>query len=163
MDKAIKNVTSERIVVGSLINKPDWWIEISNIVKLNYFYMLGHKTIIYLITSLLKEGVTNIDTLEILARAERVDKATKIINDNGGLVYLETLRELAEEYSLDDIKRHSNIIATCSFKREKEANAEQFIRFLHEQPDSTIGDVELWEQGKTQELQSKYNIGHNIT
>lgn len=157
MEKAIKNVNAERILVGILLNHPDWLVELKGLVKTEYFWMKGHRMIYYIIHNLLTEGVDSIDTMAILAKAEKIQKATDIINENGGIEYLEELRSLAEDYKLDDLKMYASDITTASFKRDSLVMQGKIAEELVSNPDITFSDTVMMLQEAQTELVTKYS------
>ncbi|WP_336786906.1 DnaB-like helicase C-terminal domain-containing protein [Paenibacillus sp. MMO-177] len=162
MEKAIKNINAERIVVGILLNHPEWLIELNGLVKTEYFWMKGHKMLFYIIFNLLREGVDVIDTMSILARAEKIQKAVDIINENGGVEYIEELKSLSEDYKVDDMKMYAQDIATASFKRDSLAMQESIAKELVGNPDMTYSDVVMMLQEKQVELVNKYSTSGGL-
>lgn len=162
MDKAIKNITSERIVIGILLNSPEHIIEISNVVKAEYFYMTAHKIIMHIISALINEGVENIDSMVILARAEKISNAVEVLNQNGGIEYLEEIKYLAEGYSLEDLRLYAEEVATCSYKREVIAKNETINSYIETNRDLSMSQVETRLQENQYELSNKYKSGKQL-
>lgn len=161
MEKAIKNKNSERIIIGILINNPDWIIEIGNL-KHKHFFDRTHKTIFYIISLLVKENVETIDSLSILSRAEKIIDASSILESSGGYEYIEFIRQLSEEYTKEDLKQHTEMVVTCAYKREQQEQKEEFLKLLITRPDLDISDINQWLQEKQYQLQSEYSSGGDI-
>lgn len=161
LETAIKNRNSERIVIGILLNHPEWIAEIGRL-KYKHFFDKAHKTIYYIIGLMLRENAKTIDCLALLSRAERIKSASEIIEASGGYEYLEFIRQLAEEYTKEDLNTHADVIMTCAYKREQQTQKEEFLKLLVSKPNWTIGDINQWLHEKQYELQSKYTLGGTI-
>lgn len=157
----IKNKNSERIIVGILINNPEWVIEIGGL-KFKHFFDKAHKTIFYIIGLLLRENTETIDSLSILARSERITDALTIIESSGGYEYLESLKVLAQEYSKGDLLLHAEEVMTCAYKRDQQEQKEEFLRLLIQNPTWSISDVNQWLHQNQYELQAGYTLGSDI-
>ncbi|MGE6227592.1 DnaB-like helicase C-terminal domain-containing protein [Paenibacillus chitinolyticus] len=157
MEKAIKNINAERIVVGILLNHPSWLIELNGLMKPEYFWAKGHRMLFYIVFKLLEEGVESIDSMAILARAEKIQKATDVINENGGIEYIEELRILSEDYKLDDLKMYAQDVTTASFKRDSLIMQENVAKQLVDNPDMTYSDVVMLLQEKQAGLVNRYS------
>lgn len=162
MEKAIKNITAERIVVGILLNHPEWSVELSGQLKAEYFFLKSHKTLFYIIAALLREGDASIDSMSILARAEKIAKASDVLNENGGIEYIEEIKYLAEDYKVDDLKKYADDIASSSFKRDLILLNVRTGEVLYENPDMTFAEVEIWYQEQFQELVNSYSSKKRI-
>lgn len=162
MDKTIKNITSERIIVGILINHADWIVELNNVVKTDHFFISGHKMIFHIIVTLLGEGAETIDSMAILARAEKVSKGTEVIAENGGLEYLEELKELASQYSLDDLVLHANNVMLCAFKREEVMMLENVMEKIKFDNDMEVSDIDMFVQEAHQTIVAKYTSAKEV-
>lgn len=161
MEKAIKNKGAERVVVGILINHPDWIIEVNGL-KYKHFFDKAHKLIFYLVHKLIKENYESIDSMSILARAERVVDGAEVLNANGGYEYLEFIRGLTENYTKQDLKKHAEEVITCAYKREQIKQKTDFLRLVQEKQEWTIGNINTWLQEKQFELQTEYTIGTDV-
>lgn len=157
MEKAIKNITSERIVIGILLNHPEWLLQINNL-KSDYFFLLAHKTIHYIIQSLLREGFDydKIDSMAILARAEKIARASEVLQENGGLEYLEEIKMLSENYGINDLKIYANEVITCAYKREQLRVIEYTKNMIEENNNLTIEDINFKIQTTQEDLLNKY-------
>lgn len=162
IEKAIKNVVAERIVIGILLNHPDWMVELAGVVKADYFFMLGHKTIFHIVKTLVEEGHNTIDSMTILARAEKISKATEIISENGGIEYLEGLKELHENYTIEDLKTYSEEVTVNSYKREQLDLNDSIKEMMYNVTDLTVGQIDIKIQEKQQELLNKYSFSRQI-
>ena len=162
IDKAIKNITAERIVIGIVLNHPEWLVELNGMVKTDYFFMKSHKTIFAIVGILMKEGTLTIDSMSILSRAERIAKATEVLEDSGGIEYLEEIKYLAEEYGLQDLKTHAYEVASCSFKRELQAEGERFQKRMLEKTEWSMEETEANFQEIHQSVVQKYASGQAI-
>lgn len=162
IEKAIKNITSERIAIGILLNHPEWVLELNGSIKTDYFFIKAHKMIFHLIVTLLQENANTIDSLAILARAEKIAKATELLAENGGLEYLESLKELAEDYTMEDLELHAEAVTTCSFKRDQEKNLEDLKGLLHSNPDMTISEFDELAEERFQQLMNKYSTSSGM-
>lgn len=162
MDKPISNITAERLAVGILLVHPEWVIEVASTLRADYFTLLGHKTIYFLLLQLVQEGRETIDNLTILAKAEKYKQAPEIIQENGGLEYLETLKQLAINYSVGELRQYALEVIACSYKREQTAMVKQYGRLLETRPDWTIADADMWLTEHVRELQAKYTVGQQV-
>lgn len=162
LEKTIKNINAERIVIGILMNHPDWQIELSGLVKTEYFFLKGHKTLFYIIYSLLKEGMEHIDAMSILARAENINKAVDVLNENGGIEYIEELKYLAEDYSVHDLKRYAQEVATASFKRDALDMQESIKSKIFNNPDMTYNEVIMLLNESQDNLVTKYSTSGGV-
>lgn len=161
MDKAIKSKNAERIVIGILINHPDWLIETDGL-KFKHFFDKTHKTIFHILFILLKENTETIDSFAILARAEKIVDASEILSSSGGYEYLEYIKGLTESYTKQDLTKYTLEIMTCAYKREQAEQKEQFLRLLIERPDWSISDINLWLQESQFSLQTDYSVGNDV-
>lgn len=163
LEKVIKNITAERITVGIVLNHPEWLVELNGLVKTEHFYLKSHKTIFAIIGLLMKDGSKTIDTMSILSRAERISKATEVLEDSGGIEYLEEIKYLAEDYTLDDLKMYAKEVASCSFKREVYTDVDKFQKLLVEHPEWSMEEVEGTFQERHQGIVQKYSSGQAIS
>ena len=158
---AIKNKNSERIVIGILINHPDWVIETKGL-RQTQFFDKNHKVVFHIITLLIKENAQTIDSLVILARAEKVKDFSDIIDASGGYEYLEFIRGLAVPYNKNDLFKHVEVIQTCAYKRDQQTQKEEFLRLLHDKPELSIAEVNQWLHENQFALQADYTSGGDI-
>lgn len=156
MTEIFKSIMSERIVVGILINHPEFIVDLKGL-KYKHFYDLTHKTIFYIINKLIDEGFETIDSMSIIARAEKIKDASEIIESSGGFEYLEYIKELVKNYTKEDLHQHINIIKTMSYKREQREQKEEFLRQLESNTNWEIQDINRWLQENQYALQSEYS------
>lgn len=163
IDKVIKNITAERIVIGIVLNHTDWLVELNDVLKTDYFYMKSHKTIFAIIALLMREGNKTIDSMSILSRAEKIAKATEVLEDSGGIEYLEEIKDLANEYALEDLRLYAQEVASCSYKREVQEDSERFVRQMVEHPEWSASEVEGKLQERHQTISQKYASGQAVS
>ena len=117
MTKLLSSISSESIVLGGLINHLDWIIEVYDL-KVDYFSIDVNKIIYSVLKRLYKNGSTTCDIVDIYAVVETNAGHLKQLESYGGVDYIETLSELAEDKELGDIKSHAKTIIDCSYKNE---------------------------------------------
>jgi len=162
LEIAIKNKTSERIIIGILLNNPNWIID--NVgLRAEYFFDKVHKWIYFLINKLIQENAPTIDSLVILSRAEKFKEAVDIIEGSGGYEYLENIKYLGEDYTRADLKTHAIIVIECAYKREQIKQKEEFLELIKTNEQWTTEDINEWLQTKQFELQTKFSIGSDVS
>ena len=152
-----KSVMSERIVLGILINNPNNLMDTKGL-KFAHIWDKCHSNIFYVIQKLFEEGFSSIDGLSILARAEKGRGATELIEDSGGLEYIEYIKELVKDYTTSDMHKHIEIIIASAYKREQFEQKEKFLTELTNNIDWTVADINNYLQERKFELQSKYSV-----
>ena len=160
--KEIKNITAERIVIGTLLNHPEWAVELNGIIKTDFFYMKVNKLIFYIIISLLKDGVETIDTFAIMAKAEKIVKAEDVINESGGFEYIEEIKYISEDYKKDDLFHYSKDVSTASYKRDVIKLNERYNEYIASDMDITAEEIRLWYQKQQHDLDQKYSSGQKV-
>lgn len=161
MEVAIKNKTSERIIIGILLNNPEWIID--NIgLKAEYFFDKTHRWIYFLINKLIQENSPTIDSMTILARAEKFKEATETLEASGGYEYLENMKYLGEEYSRTELKIHAKTVIECAYKREQILQKEEFLHLIKNEEQWEVPQINEWLQTKQFELQTKFSLGTEV-
>lgn len=114
-----KSELSENIVIGSLINNVNLILYMKDL-KDYYFTIKVNRMLYLVIKKLFKSGSESIDIADIYAIVETNESYLKMLEEAGGLEYLEVLLSMGEDKTIDDIKPHIENIRQASFKNELE-------------------------------------------
>lgn len=155
MAKLLSSISSESIVLGGLINHLDWIIEVSDL-KVDYFSIDVNKIIYSVLKRLYKNGSTTCDIVDIYAVVETNTGHLKQLESYGGVDYIETLSELAEDKELGDIKSHAKTIIDCSYKNELNQTLVGLTNYVETNSDKPKEMIAKEVEGELLNLKSKY-------
>lgn len=155
MAKLLSSISSESIVLGGLINHLDWIIEVSNL-KVDYFSIDVNKIIYSVLKRLYKNGSTTCDIVDIYAIVETNAGHLKQLESYGGVDYIETLSELAEDKELGDIKSHAKTIIDCSYKNELNQTLVGLTNYVETNSDKPKEVIAKEVEGELLNLKCKY-------
>lgn len=155
MAKLLSSISSESIVLGGLINHLDWIIEVSDL-KVDYFSIDVNKIIYSVLKRLYKNGSTTCDIVDIYAVVETNAGHLKQLESYGGVDYIETLSELAEDKELGDIKSHAKTIIDCSYKNELNQTLVGLTNYVETNSDKPKEMIAKEVEGELLDLKGKY-------
>lgn len=155
MAKLLSSISSESIVLGGLINHLDWIIEVSDL-KVDYFSIDVNKIIYSVLKRLYKNGSTTCDIVDIYAVVETNAGHLKQLESYGGVDYIETLSELAEDKELGDIKSHAKTIIDCSYKNELNQTLVGLTNYVETNSDKPKEMIAKEVEGELLNLKGKY-------
>lgn len=155
MAKLLSSISSESIVLGGLINHLDWIIEVSDL-KVDYFSIDVNKIIYSVLKRLYKNGSTTCDIVDIYAVVETNAGHLKQLESYGGVDYIETLSELAEDKELGDIKSHAKTIIDCSYKNELNQTLVGLTNYVETNSDKPKEVIAKEVEGELLDLKGKY-------
>lgn len=155
MAKLLSSISSESIVLGGLINHLDWIIEVSDL-KVDYFSIDVNKIIYSVLKRLYKNGSTTCDIVDIYAVVETNSGHLKQLESYGGVDYIETLSELAEDKELGDIKSHAKTIIDCSYKNELNQTLVGLTNYVETNSDKPKEVIAKEVEGELLNLKGKY-------
>lgn len=155
MAKLLSSISSESIVLGGLINHLDWIIEVSDL-KVDYFSIDVNKIIYSVLKRLYKNGSTTCDIVDIYAVVETNAGHLKQLESYGGVDYIETLSELAEDKELGDIKSHAKTIIDCSYKNELNQTLVGLTNYVENNSDKPKEVIAKEVEGELLDLKGKY-------
>ena len=155
MTKLLSSISSESIVLGGLINHLDWIIEVSDL-KVDYFSIDVNKIIYSVLKRLYKNGSTTCDIVDIYAVVETNAGHLKQLESYGGVDYIETLSELAEDKELGDIKSHAKTIIDCSYKNELNQTLVGLTNYVETNSDKPKEVIAKEVEGELLDLKGKY-------
>lgn len=155
MTKLLSSISSESIVLGGLINHLDWIIEVSDL-KVDYFSIDVNKIIYSVLKRLYKNGSTTCDIVDIYAVVETNAGHLKQLESYGGVDYIETLSELAEDKELGDIKSHAKTIIDCSYKNELNQTLVGLTNYVETNSDKPKEMIAKEVEGELLNLKGKY-------
>lgn len=106
---------SENIVIGSLINNVSLLLDVSDL-KSDYFVTPVNKLLFIVVKRLYQNGANRIDIADIYALIETNETHLKILENEGGVEFLEVLQEMGSGKTYDDILPHVKEIINASFR-----------------------------------------------
>jgi replicative DNA helicase len=161
MAQKLSAISSESIVIGGLINHLDYILELTNL-KTEYFTVDVNKVLYHTLKKLYKNGSTSCDILDIYAIIEQNQGALSKLEEYGGEDYIQTLAELADNKSLDDIVSHSKIIIDCAYKNELSDTLTALENYVARCKDEPKEKVARLVEGELLELKSKYGSKNGL-
>lgn len=154
-------VTSEGVVIGALMNDIKLILELKEL-KPDMFTRPAYK-VLYLITrKLFKDGSTEIEILDIYAFLESSKKYYKIIEDEGGVDFLDTLYSMGEGYTLDMLRPHVDNICRCACRNEVSDMIISLKDYISKSEDNSIRDIFDEIETRLLLLKGKYSTGHKM-
>lgn len=157
----MKATTSETIVIGGVINRPDFLLELSDL-KAEFFTDRLNKIIFIAIKRLYKNGAKQIDIADIYALIESNQKYLKLLEKNGGIDYLEELQILGEEKGIEEIQVHSQNIIDCAYKNEMSKLFENLTKYVSSADDSSRNEINKSVEEQILEVKAKYSSKHKV-
>lgn len=156
------NVTAERNIVGILMNHPDWMLSIKEL-KPEYFYDKTNRIIFYVIYTAyhkLKGDTVDPDLILSYARDLNISYEQEI-DSSGGLEYLMTVTDIAEDYTKNDLVAQADIVITLSYLRDEKNRLQDMIDYIDNGEHKTIGEVRKLSLEKENKVANKYTIRDN--
>lgn len=155
-------VTSEGVVIGALMNDVKLVLELKEL-KPDFFTRPAYKILYLTIRKLFRDGATEIDILDVYAFLESSKKYFKIIEDEGGVDFLDTLYGMGEGYTLDMIQPHVDNICRCACRNEVSDMIIGLIEYISRSEDKSIRDIFDEIETRLLLLKGKYSTGHKMT
>ena len=163
MDKeSIRDNQAESAVIATLVCHPDFILH-SDYLKAKYFYNVENGCIYWAIQELFKEGVENIDAINIITMLKSnaaIVREFKKLNIGDMHEFLE-MSQYAARHTLEEYKLLVNIVVECSFKRELVKVAEE-IKSNCYNPKMNLSKLNQLVNSKINNLTESYITGNDI-
>jgi replicative DNA helicase len=153
--------TSEGLVIGSVINHPDYLLELSDL-KADFFNDKINQIIYMSIKRLYKNGAKTIDSADIYALIESNDSKKQQLERYGGIDYIEQLRIIGEDKDINDTKLQAQNIIDCSFKNEMADTLSGLHDYISVAKDERRNDINKVIEEKILSVKAKYSSGHKV-
>lgn len=147
----ISNLTSENILLGSIINDLYYFVKLPNLES-EYFSTSLNKNIFIALKKLFKDGCKNAEITDIYAILETYKTAKEEIDKSGGLEYLDDLKTMGEGKEEEEVLFHANRIISYSYKKSMllsldtmkqiiESNMEMPINILNKKVEDILSSL----------------------
>lgn len=151
----ISNLTSENILLGSIIN------DLYSLVKLpkiesDYFSTELNKVIFMALKKLFKDGCKKAEITDIYAVLETYKTAKDEIDRAGGLEYLDDLKTMGEDKSEEEMLFHANRIISYSYKDSMLNQLEAMKQMITSNMEMPIKVLNLKVEDMLSSLKTKY-------
>lgn len=113
----LQNLTSENILIGGIMNDLNMFLSLPEL-KTEYFTLRSNQIILMALKILFKEGVKDVDIIDVYALCERNEANKKVIDDCGGIDHLDMLRSIADGMTEEELAVHAENIINCAFRNE---------------------------------------------
>lgn len=157
----VNNQASESLVIGSLINNLLWILEFSEL-KADYFRVDANRVIYGALKRLFTNGATSVDIIDIYALLEGSSKEVKMIEDVGGVEYLQTLSDIAYDKKLNDIKVHVKTIVDYAYKTELEHTLGEMQDYIKRNPNKDRVELSNTVEYELLDLKGKYGSSNKM-
>lgn len=157
----IEAITSEGLVVGAVINDSNLLLELSDL-KLDYFTSKLNKIIYASIKRIYGSGTNIIDIADIYALIEPNDDEKRILDNNGGLEYLEQLRIIGEGKSIKEVRVHAKNIVDAAFKNEVIDTMDGLSGYVNMNRKLSLEDISNKIDESLLEVKGKYSSQHKV-
>lgn len=156
------NIIAERIVISGVMNNPDVIIDLQNLEP-EHFYNSTHKILYYLLKKLYTtfKG-EKVDPFTLLSTAKNENISfEKDIEKSGGVEYLQTLSDLGEDYSKNEVLIQAEIVTKLSFFRDMHDVLDKQLEYIENGDNKSREDVIDSLRQSTDKTISKYTISDN--
>lgn len=154
-------VTSEGVVIGALMNDVKLILALKEL-KPDFFTHPAYKILYLTIRKLFRDGSTEIDILDVYAFLESSKKYFKIIEDEGGVDFLDTLYGMGEGYTLDMLKPHVYNICRCACRNEVNDVIIGLQDYISNAENYSIREIFDEIESRFLLLKGKYSTGHKM-
>lgn len=160
----LSNKIAERNIIGILMRHPDWIMSIKDL-RYEYFDDTTNRIIFYTIRKMYDSYKGSSFEPFILLSSIKDENIVfeEQIEKSGGVEYLETLKELSEDYTIDDLKQQANIVVTLSYMRDTLEQNNKINDYIRNGEQKTIQKINQFAENKQREVTERYTIQDNYT
>lgn len=108
--------TSEALVIGAVANNPDYLLELSDLKS--EMFSVPNRYLYSAIKLLYKNQANQIDVADIWAVIEPNENQVKLLNQLGGIEYIEELMVIGSDKGIGEVTTHAQSIIDQAFKNE---------------------------------------------
>ncbi len=143
---------------------PDWIMSIKDL-RYEYFDDTTNRIIFYTIRKMYDSYKGSSFEPFILLSSIKDENIVfeEQIEKSGGVEYLETLKELSEDYTIDDLKQQANIVITLSYMRDTLEQNNKINDYIRNGEQKTIQKINQFSENKQREVTERYTIQDNYT
>lgn len=143
---------------------PDWIMSIKDL-RYEYFDDTTNRIIFYTIRKMYDSYKGSSFEPFILLSSIKDENIVfeEQIEKSGGVEYLETLKELSEDYTIDDLKQQANIVITLSYMRDTLEQNNKVNDYIRNGEQKTIQKINQFAENKQREVTERYTIQDNYT
>lgn len=143
---------------------PDWIMSIKDL-RYEYFDDTTNRIIFYTIRKMYDSYKGSSFEPFILLSSIKDENIVfeEQIEKSGGVEYLETLKELSEDYTIDDLKQQANIVVTLSYMRDTLEQNNKINDYIRNGEQKTIQKINQFAENKQREVTERYTIQDNYT
>lgn len=143
---------------------PDWIMSIKDL-RYEYFDDTTNRIIFYTIRKMYDSYKGSSFEPFILLSSIKDENIVfeEQIEKSGGVEYLETLKELSEDYTIDDLKQQANIVITLSYMRDTLEQNNKINDYIRNGEQKTIQKINQFAENKQREVTERYTIQDNYT
>lgn len=143
---------------------PDWIMSIKDL-RYEYFDDTTNRIIFYTIRKMYDSYKGSSFEPFILLSSIKDENIVfeEQIEKSGGVEYLETLKELSEDYTIDDLKQQANIVITLSYMRDTLDQNNKINDYIRNGEQKTIQKINQFAEDKQREVTERYTIQDNYT
>lgn len=143
---------------------PDWIMSIKDL-RYEYFDDTTNRIIFYTIRKMYDSYKGSSFEPFILLSSIKDENIVfeEQIEKSGGVEYLETLKELSEDYTIDDLKQQANIVITLSYMRDTLEQNNKVNDYIQNGEQKTIQKINQFAENKQREVTERYTIQDNYT
>ena len=153
--------TSEGIAIGMLINNIDLILEITEL-KVDYFSIPINKFIYTALKRIYSQGSRNVDIADIYALIETDDAQKQVLDNVGGLEYLEVLKDIASGKDSGEINIHVKNIVDCAYKNEMSSTLTGLSNYIDSCNDEPREKINKSVEEEILEIKAKYASHHKV-
>lgn len=146
------------------MNNPDWLLSIKDL-KSEYFYNPTNKIIFHVIDKIYEDNKeSSLEPFVLLGYIRDENIAFELqVEKSGGLSYLETVKEVSEDYTKADLLKQAEIVKTLSYMRDLVNNLDKTNEYVQNGSHKTIEDVNTFIDESQKKLRNKYTIRDSYT
>lgn len=156
----LKAQTSETILIGGIINHPDYLLELSDL-KADFFTDILNKIIFVSVKRLYKNGARAIDIGDVYGLIESNEKYLKKLENYGGLDYLDEIQSLGEDKKIEELQVHAQNIIDCAYKNEMADVLNDIEVFVLTQ-DYSRNEINKIIEERILSVKAKYSSKHKV-
>ncbi len=138
---------------------PDWIMSVRDL-KHEYFYNPTNKIIYLVIKKIYNQyKESSFDPFLLMSSIKNENVAyEEEIEKSGGIEYLETLKELSEDYTKADLEQQAEIIKTLSYMRDVVDELNRIDRYVQNGEKKSIQDINSFIDDREKKVTNKYTI-----
>lgn len=151
--------TSEALVIGAVANHPDYLLELSDLKS--DMFSVPNRYVYQAIKILYKNQADKIDVADIWAVIEPNETQVKLLDQLGGIDYIEELMVIGSDKSIGEVVTHAESIINLSFKQEMETTLSGLETYVDKTKDSR-NEISKNITDRILDIKSKYMSGNKI-